>query len=135
MPEHDNLSIVHAMYAAFGRGDVPTLLNGMDDAIEWQAVIGAGSHVPTTGMRRGKPAVAEFFQTLGQAVAFNRFEPREFIAQGAQVVALGEYEGRAISTGRVYVAEWAMVFTFKDGKLVRFREYAGSDSIDAVFDR
>ena len=132
----DNLTTVKGMYAAFARRDIPALLAGVDENIQWQAIIGAGSHVPTTGKRQGKQAVAEFFQILAKAADFSRFEPREFIVDGDAVVALGEYAGRAIPTGRSFQAEWAMVFNFdKNGKLVRFREYAGSDSIDAAFDR
>jgi uncharacterized protein len=132
----DNLTAVKEMYAAFGRRDVPALLASVDENVQWQAIIGAGSHVPTSGTRQGKQAVAEFFQILAKTVDFSRFEPREFITDGDTVVTLGEYAGRSIATGRSFQAEWAMVFNFNNnGKLVRFREYAGSNSIDAAFDK
>jgi uncharacterized protein len=131
----DNVSTVKEMYEAFGRRDIPALLEHVDDRVEWQAVIGAGSHVPTVGKRHGKQAVADFFKTLAQTAEFSRFEPREFIACGEQVVTIGEYAGRSTATGRTFNAEWAMVFSFQNGKLVKFREYAGTYSIDAAFDR
>src|SRR5688500_13286634 len=134
MGEQQNTEIVRQAYAAFGSGDVPALLDLLDDDIEWHAVIGAAPHVPTAGQRYGKPAVAEFFRILSQTVEFSRFEPREYIAQGDEVVVLGSYEGRSKATGRTFAEEWAMVDTFRNGKIVRFREYVNAAAINAAFD-
>jgi ketosteroid isomerase-like protein len=134
MHEQQNTEIVRQTYAAFGRGDIPALLDLLDDDIEWQATIGAAPHVPTAGKRFGKQAVAEFFRILSQTIEFSHFEPREFIAQGDQVVILGSYAGRAKATGRTFAEEWAMVDTLKNGKIVRFREYVNAAAINAAFD-
>ena len=135
MSEQQNTAVVREAYAAFGRGDIASILSQLDDRVEWEPVMGAGAHVPTAGKRTGKSGVDEFFRVLGKTVAFSAFEPREFIAQGDQVVALGRYEGRATTTGRTFAAEWSMVFTFRGGKIVRFREYVSTSSIDAAFNR
>ena len=134
MPEHENLAMVRAIYAAFGRGDIPALLEHLDEYIEWEAVIGAAPQVPTAGKRVGKNMVKEFFRILGEAVAFDVFEAEEFVAQGDEVVVLGRYAGRAISTGRSFAERWAMVMTVRHGKVVRFREYVSTSRIDAAFD-
>ena len=134
MAEQQNTEIAKQAYAAFGRGDIPALLDLLHEDIEWQAVIGAAPHVPTAGKRRGKQAVAEFFRVLAASVEFSAFEPREFIAQGNQVVILGRYAARSRTTGRTFAEEWAMVQDFKDGKIVRFREYVNAAAINAAFD-
>jgi uncharacterized protein len=134
MSEQQNTDISKQAYAAFGRGDIPAVLDLLHDDIEWQGVIGAAPHVPTAGTRHGKPAVADFFRILGETVEFTRFEPREFIAQGDQVVILGYYEGRSKATGRTFAEHWAMVDTFSNGKIVRFREYVNAAAINAAFD-
>ena len=134
MGEQQNTEIVRQAYAAFGSGNIPALLELVDDDIEWHAVIGAAPHVPTAGKRHGKQAVAEFFRVLSQTVEFSRFEPREFIAQGDQVVVLGSYEGRAKATGRTFAEEWAMVDTIRNGKIVRFREYVNTAAMNAAFE-
>ena len=134
MGEQQNTEIVRQAYAAFGRGDIPALLDLLDNDIEWHAVIGAAPHVPTSGRRRGKQAVAEFFRVLSETIEFSRFEPREFIAQGDQVVILGSYEGRAKATGRTFAEEWAMVDTFRNGRIVRFREYVNAAALNAAFE-
>ena len=134
MPEEENLEIVRDMYAAFGRRDIPALLEHLDEYIEWEAVIGAAPHVPTAGKRVGKNMVQEFFRILNEAVTFDVFEAEEFVAQGDEVVVLGRYTGRAKSTNRGFAERWAMAMTVRHGKVVRFREYVSTSRIDAAFD-
>ena len=133
MSEHDNTQIVQGAYAAFGRGDVQGILNLLADDVDWEGVIGAAPYVPTAGRRRGKAAVAEFFSTLAATTSFQKFEPREFVAQGDKVVALGHYALTALSTGRSTASDWAMVFTIQNGKMTHFREFTDSAAINAVF--
>jgi ketosteroid isomerase-like protein len=131
MNESANTQIVKDAYAAFARGDIPAILAMLDPSIEWTAV--AGAEVPTAGTRRGPTGVAQFFEDLAGAVAFERFEPREFIAQGDKVVALGYYSARAKPTGQPFASEWVMVFTVRNGKVTRFVEYADSLNITRAF--
>ena len=126
MADRDNVQVVRDAYAAFQRGDITALLALVADNVEWHAIKGAEGVAPHAGARRGKAAVADFFAQLGASTEFTRFEPREFIAQGDQVVAIGEYAARVKSTGRSVASDWAMVFTVRDGKVVRFREWTDS---------
>src|SRR5688500_9568958 len=82
MEEARNTKIVQDAYAAFGRGDIQALLSVFADDIVWNGVYGTGPHVPTSGERRGKGAVAEFFRQVAENINFSRFEPTEFIASG-----------------------------------------------------
>ena len=66
-------------------------------------------------------------------MSFEAFEPREFIAQGDQVAVIGRYKANAKTTGKGWDAEWVMVFTFRDGKIVRFREYSDSLKLATAF--
>ena len=133
MQEAQNTKIVKDAYEAFGRGDVQTLLGYFDESIVWKPVHGAGAHVPTAGERRGKAAVGEFFKIVSEQVNFLRFEPREFIAQGDKVVALGHYEAKA-PTGRGFASDFVMVFALRDGKVVQFQEFSDSAAINAAYD-
>ena len=65
----------------------------------------------------------EFFRILDETTHFETFEPREYIAQGEKVVALGTYSGIAKPTGRRFGMDWAMVWTIRGGKVVKFHEY------------
>jgi len=133
MQEAQNTKIVKDAYEAFGRGDVQTLLGYFDDAILWKPVHGAGRHVPTAGERRGKAAVGEFFKIVSEQVNFLRFEPKEFVAQGDKVVAIGHYVAKA-PTGRGFESDFVMVFTLRDGKVVEFQEFSDSAAINAAYD-
>jgi uncharacterized protein len=89
MSEAANIQVVQEAYAAFARGDIQRILDSLDDNIVWIGVYGASPAVPTSGERRGKAAVSQFFKTVADTVTFSRFEPREFVATGDKVVTLG----------------------------------------------
>jgi ketosteroid isomerase-like protein len=133
MSAHENTKIVQEAYAAFGRGDVKSILDGLSDDVDWHAIVGASDKVPTSGRRVGKPAVTKFFTDLGGAVDFQQFEPREFIAEGDKVVTLGRYTGTSKTTQRQFSSDWVMVFTVRNGKIVHFREFADVAAINAAF--
>ena len=133
MSEAQNTKVVQDAYAAFGRGDIPTLLGYLTDDIHWQPVIGTAKHVPFSGERKGKAAVAEFFKQVSENEEFQLFEPREFVAQGDRVVAIGHYRGVTKSTGRTFDSPFVMVFTLRDGKVATFREFTDSAAINAAF--
>jgi ketosteroid isomerase-like protein len=133
MSEAQNTQVVKDAYAAFQRGDINTILGLLDEEIVWQAVKGTEGVVPTAGVRHGRAGVAEFFKQLGEAVAFDAFEPREFVAQGDTVVAIGYYRGKAKPTGRPMSSDWVMVFNFRGAKIARFREFTDSAAIVRAF--
>jgi uncharacterized protein len=120
--EQDNTQLVQRAYAAFGQGDIPAVLALMADDVEWSEP-GSADVLPWGGPRRGRQQAAAFFQELDRALTFEAFEPREFIAQGETVVVVG-YERTVVkSSGHRVENDWVMVFTIRDGKIARFREY------------
>jgi ketosteroid isomerase-like protein len=132
MGEADNIKVVQEAYAAFGRGDVRAILDRLDDSVAWTAVYGAGSNVPMSGERRGKAAVAEFFKLVATHVNFARFEPKEFVATGDQVVALGHYTAKT-SANKEFDSDFAMVFTMQNGKVTKFQEFLNTAALNAAF--
>jgi uncharacterized protein len=133
MNEQQNTAVIRQAYAAFGRGDIPTLLTFVDESVDWQPVIGAGPDVPTSGRRHGRSEVGLFFETVGKSLSFSVFEPREFVAQGDKVVALGHYTAKAIPTGGTIDSDWVMTFTLRNGKIVRFSEFSDSAQLNRAF--
>ena len=122
MSERDNVEIVKNAYAAFGRGDVGAVVNACAEDVVW--IIPGAAHVPVAGTFRGRKGVGDFFRTMGENQTPQQFEPREFVAQGDKVVALGHYSWKMNRTGKTYEGDWAHVFTFRDGQVVRFQEFA-----------
>ena len=129
MSESRNTETVKECYAAFQRGDIATILSKLDDNIEWEGVKGTEGVAPHAGVRRGRGAVTEFFQTVGSTLEFHAFEPKEFIAQDDTVVAIGSYRATVKTTKKSIASDWAMIFNFRDGKITRFREFTDSAQV------
>jgi ketosteroid isomerase-like protein len=124
-----NIQLVKDAYAAFVRGDIATIVDSLTDDVEWEGVKGTEGVLPHAGVRRGKAEVAKFFQQVGSTLAFDRFEPQEYVAQADTVVAIGRYSGTMKTSGRVAAGDWVMVFNLRDGKVARFREFTDSAAL------
>ena len=132
MKEQENVQLVQQLFAAFGQGDIPTVLDHLTTDVAWQAV-GPADILPWAGMRHGREQVGQFFAALGQAVEFQQFEPREFIAQGDKVVVLGHSRQSLRSNGRVVEPDWVMVFTLREGKVTHYQYYDDTAATVAAF--
>jgi len=85
--------------------------------------------LPQAGLRRGREAVAEFFKHVAETTGFTAFQPQKFVAQRDTVVAVGNYTARMRSSGQWMPSSWVMLFTVRNGKVVRFRKYSDSAQI------
>ena len=133
MSEQENVRVVEQAYNSFKTGDIATLLDLMADDVTWE--LPAMTDVPYAGKRQGRAAVGEFFASIGAAQDVRVFEPREFVAQGDKVVALGHYEWQVKETGRVFASDFAHVFTIRDGKIAGFHEYLDTAVAAQAFQR
>ena len=132
MNEQENLRVVQEGYAAFGRGDIPALLNLYTEDVEY-VIPGAPNIIPYAGTYRGPDQVAQFFSLLADAVEFEQFEPQQFIAQGDSVVVLGRGRGRVKVTGHSFAEEWAHALTLREGKVTRFQAYNDTAAVVLAF--
>jgi hypothetical protein len=57
------LETVQSIYEAFGRGDIPAILNPLSDDVQWERP-GTGHGVPWLTSGSGKAHVGGFFQSL-----------------------------------------------------------------------
>jgi ketosteroid isomerase-like protein len=130
--EQANIETAQAGYAAFGRGDLPAILELLADDIEWVDP-GPTDVIPTAGTHRGKEAVMAWFGILAENLDFQVFEPREFIAQGDKVVYLVYAEATVRSNGRQVAAEEAHVWTFNDGKVARLQLFQDTEAIASAY--
>jgi hypothetical protein len=123
MSVEENVQAAKEGYAAFGRGDVPAILELLADDIEWIEP-GPPDVLPAAGTYRGKEEVGRFFATIGENLEMHKFEPHEFIAQDDHVVALVSTEATVKPTGRKVANHLAHVWTFRGGKLARFEAFS-----------
>ena len=117
-----NIAYVQSLYAAFGRGDVATIIAGASPDIDWESV-GRQSDFPAFGPRKGAREVEEFFKVVAENEDFSDFSPREFYAADDKIFVLGSYRLKVKKTGKPVASEWVHMFTLKDGKVTRFREH------------
>ncbi len=132
MAEQENAQTVKEIYAAFGRGDVPAILDTLAGGFEWHHH-GPPDIVPWARSRHTRDEVADFFKVLADNLEVLAFEPQEYVAQGDKVVALGVFRARVKSTGRPFEYRWAMEWTFRDDKVVQYRAYDDTAAIVAAF--
>ncbi len=131
MSAEENVKTVQEGYAAFGRGDVPAILELLTDDIEWIEP-GPPDVIPVAGTYRGKDEVARFFATLGEHLDIHKFEPHEFIAQGDHVVVLISSEATVKRTGRKITDHLAHLWTFEGGKLAHFETFQDTAALVAA---
>ncbi|MGD0116808.1 MAG: nuclear transport factor 2 family protein [Candidatus Binatus sp.] len=132
MNEQKNLEIVQRAYKAFGAGDLG-LLKLLTDDVEWNF---PPTYVGIPWARhswRGPAEVEQAFRMLNEFLEFQVFQPDEFIAGGDQVVVLGHERCRIRATGRIVEARWVQIFTLRDGKISRYREYSDTAAWDTGY--
>jgi ketosteroid isomerase-like protein len=110
--------VVRSFYDKFAASDAPGALGLMAPDIEWITMW----HYKVEG--RGPERVAEgLFKPLVAEWSSFALVPTEFIAEGDTVVSLGDFTGVHGATGKQADARYAHVWTVKNGKITRFRQY------------
>lgn len=117
-----NVALVKSLYAAFGKGDIATIVGAVTADVDW-SVNGRASDVPTFGARKGQAAVQEFFALVASSYVFSEFSPKEFHAVGDKVFVLGRYAMTVKKTGKPAESDWVHIFTIVNGKVTAFREF------------
>jgi hypothetical protein len=116
-----NLTTVQEIYAAFGKGDVPAILDRLADSVEWE--YGAGpTEIPWLKERHGRAGAADFFSSLG-ALEIQEFVPKTLLEGPGVVVVLLELEAIVKATGKRIVEKDEVHTWYFDDKhrVTRFR--------------
>ncbi|MCB0518112.1 MAG: nuclear transport factor 2 family protein [Lewinellaceae bacterium] len=120
--------IVQQIYASFGQGDVPSIIEKMDDNVQWEKWAdnhGQKAGVPWLKEEHGKDGVMAFFQCIGQHLNFKDFQVLSIMEGGNQVAAEVVVDADVTSSARHLKEEEMHLWTFNDaGKVTRFRHYA-----------
>ena len=91
---------VQSIYAAFGRGDVPAILEHLSPEVEWEYATGVDHGVPWLRPRRGRDGAAAFFAAAGAELEFRAFSPHTFVQGPSLVIVLVDLEVVVRKTGR-----------------------------------
>jgi len=115
-----NTEIIRGVYAAFAKGDIPSVLAVLAPDVRWTEAEGG----PYGGVSIGPDKVLEnVFMKLGSEWDGFSAVPREFVADEGTVVALGEYNGTYKATGKSFSAPFAHVWKLQDGRAISFQQY------------
>jgi ketosteroid isomerase-like protein len=117
-----DVALIQSLYAAFGRGDIATIIAALAPDVEWR-LNGSRSDHPLLGTWTGAKGVQSFFEELAQLQDFSEFSPREFLAAGERVFVLGHYAATMRKTGRKAASDWVHIFTVRGGKIAAFLEF------------
>jgi uncharacterized protein len=113
---------VSELYGAFGRGDVPFILDHLADDIIWEHGLRA-TDVPWFQQRTGRQQVGDFFGVLAEGLNLTTFEPQLVLGGGDSVVAVIRVAGSIARNGNPVEEDlWVHLWTFDaDGKVATFR--------------
>jgi uncharacterized protein len=112
------IDTVQALYAAFGRGDIPGLLEHLDEQIEWTFDGSTGDAYMRTA--RGKDDVMRWFGEVMAVDGIQAFEPRQMLAGADHVTVIGWERTQALPAGGVFETNWVHVWQLRGSKVSRF---------------
>jgi ketosteroid isomerase-like protein len=130
MTNSDALDVIRRCYAAFGRGDMDGLLGLMDPDIVWRTP--GPADLPTAGRWRGLRQVAQFFSTMFEIFEMARFEPQTFVADGGNVIVLGEETLVVRASGARIDIRWAHAWGVQAGRVISFEDYLDTAEVMAA---
>lgn len=124
--------VMAGLYAAFGKGDVPTVLAAMDPQIQWTEAEGNPYRTGDQPWVGPDAVVANLFMKLGSEWAPFEVHPGTYHDAGDSVTVEGRYTGVFKATGRSLDAPFCHVWTLKDGKIVTFQQYTDTAQMQHV---
>ena len=115
-----NIELAQALYAAFGRGDIASIVAATTPDVTW-GLDGRPTDIPMLGHHKGHAGVQAFFKVLAESHDITSFTPEEFYADGDKVFVLGRYSWIMKPSGRAGASEWLHVWTIRGGKVAALR--------------
>ena len=122
-------TIIEKMYNAFAEGNIPAVLEGMDNNIVWNEA--EGNSLADGNPYKGPDAVLNgVFARLGaEWENFRLVDIKLHEMADNQVLATLRYHGKNIKTGTSIDAQAAHLWTLKDGKVIGFQQYVDTKQL------
>jgi predicted dehydrogenase/ketosteroid isomerase-like protein len=121
----NNTELVKSLYAAFGRGDIATIMAHIADDVVW--VQEAPAEIPWAGAMFGPAEVKYFFDGLGRTCTDVMLDMTVFVEEGDKVASFGRFA--ATINGRRVATPVAHLFVIRDGKVVQYRNFTNTAAI------
>ncbi|MFL1012943.1 ester cyclase [Flavisericum labens] len=129
---YENTSLVNNLYTAFGEGDIPKVLAGLDAEVIWNEA--EGNAYADGNPYIGPDAVLEgVFARVGEEHEYFKLSDIEIHDMyNNQVLATLRYDAKLKKTGKTYNAQAAHLWTIENGKVVAFQQYIDTKKLDDV---
>lgn len=131
MTEQNNTALIKKVYAAFGAGDVQTILDNLVSDVKW--TLEGPSSIPFAGTKIGPGQVREFFQALASTQDKPQLTITDWIAPGDNVATLGRHSCVVKETGKSVDCAVAHFFTIRDGKIAQFFDFLDTAQFAAAY--
>lgn len=118
----DNVEVIRGAYEAFARGDVPAVLEALDENVEWNEA----EHFPywPGGPFIGPQAVVDgVFARIAEDFDNFTIDVKRVVGCGETVLVEARYRATVKQTGKPLDAQAAHVWDLRYGKAVRFQQY------------
>lgn len=110
---NNNVATVNSIYEAFGKGDIPAIINCLADNVQWEQWTDNSAQkagVPWMQARKGKDGAFEFFRIVGE-FSIKDFRVLSIMSNGNQVAAEFVIEADVPATGGHYRDEEMHLWT------------------------
>jgi len=114
----DLVERIKQIYAAFGRGDINTILENMTYDVSWE--FEATKDLSWSGIRHSPQEAVGFFAGIAAEHENPVLEMTEFFSGTDAVAAFGRYQATVKATGIRVDTPVAHYFKFRDGKIARY---------------
>jgi uncharacterized protein len=120
-----HLEAVQEIYAAFGRGDVPAILDRLSEEVAWESW--SDNHAQRAGVpwlrpQTGRAGAAEFFAAIA-GWEIRAFDVHRLLAADDAVVAEVSIDAVTDAGAQVRDEELHLWSFGSDGRVTRFRHY------------
>jgi ketosteroid isomerase-like protein len=115
---NENIAVVRRLYEAHGNPEIVRQLLAPD--VRWEVVPG----FPYSDVYHGPKGVFDFFTRLFGDFEDWHTEPSELFETADRIIGIGIYSARAKATGKTFKAQFAHVWTLRDGVIVRLQQCA-----------
>ena len=127
----ENVEVVRDFFEAFEQGGMDAVARFWHPEITWRAIEGAPDDVgEMSGVEMARRYVQDWLDTFDDFTNV----PEELLDLGPdRVIAVQRLSGRAKLSGVQTELRYAVIYTLREGKIVRVREYADrQEALDAA---
>ncbi len=123
--------VVKSLYAAFGQGDMPTVLGLLDPQVLWCEAEGS-PYDSGDGWIGPDAVVTNLFAKMGEDWVEFTVNPSQFHDSGSVVTVEGRYIAKHSGTGKEMDCQVCHVWTVENGKITKFQQYVDTAKMQDV---